>query len=114
MSKKRKIRNLRSSAMKNDDGSVSSHKMQWTGDPNKKRGDFAVFPSITPKKGKETSTNKKDWTTQTPKQAAAKGELIKVSTKRRAEKLAAGAWKKGADRKEAMKTYRAKKNKLLT
>jgi hypothetical protein len=102
---------MRTSARQNPDGTTSSHKMAWVGDPSKRRGDFAVFPTITPKSGKEKSSDPKDWTTQTPKEAAAKGELIKVNSKRKAEKLAAGSWKKGQDKKDAMKDYRANKKK---
>jgi hypothetical protein len=107
--KRKAIREMRTVAKKNPDGTTESHKMSWTGDPNKKRGNYAVFPTITPLKGKEKSSDPKDWTTQTAKEAEAKGELIKVNSKRRAEKLAAGAWKKGEDRKEAMREYRANK-----
>ena len=102
---------MRPVAKKNPDGSTASHKMGWVGDQTKKRGDFGVFPTITPKKGKENSSDPKDWTTQTPKEAAAKGELIKVDSRRKAEKLAAGSWKKGQDKKDAMKGYRANKKK---
>jgi hypothetical protein len=109
LNKKKSIREMRPVAKKNPDGSTESHKMSWVGDPSKKRGDFAVFPTITPKQGKEKSSDPKDWTTQTPQEAAAKGELIKVNSKRKAEKLAAGSWKKGQDRKDAMKEYLAKK-----
>jgi len=35
--------------------------------------------------------------------------LFKVNSRRKAEKLAAGSWKKGLDKKEAMKDYRANK-----
>jgi hypothetical protein len=111
LNKKKAIRNMRPVAKKNPDGTTESHKMSWVGDPNKRRGNYAVFPTITPKKGKEKSSDPKDWTTQTPREAAAKGELIKVNTKRKAEKLAAGSWKKGQDKKDAMKEYRAQKKK---
>jgi hypothetical protein len=111
LNKKKAIRNMRPVAKKNPDGTTESHKMSWVGDPNKRRGDYAVFPTITPKKGKEKSSDPKDWTTQTPREAAAKGELIKVNTKRKAEKLAAGSWKKGQDKKDAMKEYRTQKKK---
>ena len=111
LNKKKAIREMRPVAKQNPDGSTESHKMSWVGDPSKKRGDFAVFPTITPKSGKEKSSDPKDWTTQTPKEAAAKGELIKVNSKRKAEKLAAGSWKKGQDKKDAMKDYRANKKK---
>ena len=110
--KKKAIRDMRTTARKNPNGKVSSHKMVWYGDPTKKRGNFAVSPSIAPKKGKESSTKFKDWESQTKEQSKAKGELIKVRSRRKAMKLAAGSWKKGADKKEAMKAYRKrKKNK---
>jgi hypothetical protein len=107
--KKRKIRRMRKAAMKNSDGTVSSHRMEWTGDPSKKRGKFGVHPSITPKEGRESSTNPKDWKSQTAKEAKEKGELIEVKSRRRAQRLAAGAWKKGKDRREAMRNYRKNK-----
>jgi hypothetical protein len=109
VNKKKAIRKMRTAARKNSDGTVSSHKMAWVGDPSKKRGDFGVFPTITPKKGKESSTKASDWKKQTPKEAAAKGEMIKVKSRRKAKKLAAGSWKKGVDKKEAMKAYRKRK-----
>jgi hypothetical protein len=112
LNKKKAIRNMRPVAKQNPDGSKESHKMAWVGDPTKKRGDFAVFPTITPKPGKENSSEPKDWTTQTLQEAADKGELIKVKSSRKAEKLAAGSWKKGQDRKDAMKDYRANKKKI--
>lgn len=97
--KKKKIRKMRGkSFMINPDGSRSSHKMAWVGDPSKKRGNFGVFPTIAPKKGKENSTSPKDWLIQTAKQAQAKGEFIKVRSRKRAKKLASGAWKKKKDR----------------
>lgn len=85
--------------------------MAWVGDPSKKRGDFAVFPTIAPKKGKEKSSNPADWKEQSPKEAEERGEMIKVNSRRRAEKLAAGSWKKGQDKRDAMKDYRANKKK---
>lgn len=100
---------MRSAARKNPDGTVSSHKMAWVGDPTKRRGNFGVFPTITPKKGKSTSTNASDWKTQTPKEAENKGEMIHVKSRRKAEKLAAGSWKKGKTKREAMKIYRNNK-----
>ena len=111
LNKKKAIRKMRPVAKKNPDGSTESHKMAWVGDTSKKRGDFSVFPTITPKAGKEKSSNPKDWTTQTPREADKKGELIKVKSRRKAEKLSAGSWKKGEAKKEAMKDYRTNKKK---
>lgn len=107
--KKKAIREMRSVAKQNPDGTRESHKMEWVGDPSKKRGKFGVYPSITPKPGKEKSSDPKDWKTQTAKEAAEKGEFIEVESRRKAERLAAGSWKKGEDRKEAMREYRANK-----
>ena len=111
INKKKQIRSMRTSSRVNNDGSVSSHKMAWVGDQNKKRGNYGVFPTITPKKGKESSTKASDWETQTAREAAKKGEMVNVKSKRKAEKLAAGSWKKGEDRKDALKSYRSDKKK---
>ena len=100
---------MRNVARQNPDGTTSTHKMAWVGDPSKKRGDFGVFPTIAPKEGKEKSSDPKDWKEQSPSEAAARGEMINVKSKRKAKKLAAGSWKKGQDRKDAMKEYKSKK-----
>lgn len=107
--KKQKLRRMRLAARDNEDGTVSTHVLSWTGDPSKKRGNFGVFPTIAPKSGKETSTKKEDWTEQSPSEAESKGEMIHVKTKRRAERLAAGSWKKGEARRESMREYRLSK-----
>lgn len=110
--KKKAIRNMRETSMVDSTtGERASHKMAWVGDPSKKRGDFGVFPTIAPKKGKEKSSNPSDWKEQSPKEAAERGEMIKVNSRRKAEKLAAGSWKKGQDKRDAMKEYRANKKK---
>lgn len=111
--KKKAIRNMRASAMVTSQGDRISHKMAWEGDPSKRRGKFTVFPTVAPKKGKEKSTNPSDWVEQDYDSAMKRGEVIQVRSRRRAEKLAAGSWKKGKEKKEAMKEYRAsKKNKM--
>lgn len=107
--KKKAIRAMRQTSMITPEGERASHKMAWIGDESKKRGKFGVFPTIAPKLGKEKSSNPSDWKTQTPKEAIAKGEMITVNRRRQAEKLAAGSWKKGMDRKVAMKDYRSNK-----
>lgn len=109
INKKKAIRNMRTVGRSNSDGTTSTHLMAWTGESNKKRGNFAVFPTIAPRVGKENSSNPKDWVEQTPKQAKKRGELIEVKSQRKAEKLAAGSWKKGQDKKDAMKDYRQNK-----
>jgi hypothetical protein len=57
--KRKAIREMRPVAKENPDGSTESHKMSWVGDPSKKRGDFAVFPTITPKKAKKNHLTQK-------------------------------------------------------
>ena len=110
VSKKKRIRQMRPVAMKTN-GGRASHKMAWVGDPTKKRGKFGVYPTITPKKGKKTSTKPSDWKKQTAQEAAKKGEMVPVKSRRKAKKLAAGSWKKGKDKREAMKSYRKSKPK---
>jgi hypothetical protein len=113
--KKKAIRKMRTTSsgeqmyMVNPDGGRVSHYMGYDEVPNKKGKKFAVFPTVAPKPGKELSRNPKDWTEQSGSEANKKGEAVFVRTKRRAEKLAAGSWKKGQDRKEAMKYYREDK-----
>ena len=110
--KKKAIRKMRSPSQyrKNKDGkTISSHRMEWTGPEKKRRGDFTVYPSIAPKKGVKPSHSPSAWTKQNSTQAAKRGEAISVKRRKRAEKLAAGSWKQGIDRKEAMSAYREQK-----
>lgn len=109
LNKKKAIRDMRKgvTGRQNPDGSISTHEMAWVGDINEKRGNFGVYPTIAPKKGKEQSTKPEDWVEQSPEEAKSRGEMISVGSRRKAEKLAAGSWKQGQDRKEAMQDYRA-------
>ena len=111
MSKKNKIRNWRQDQyMELPDGEIASHKMSYVGDTSKKRnGNFGVFPTIKPKPGMEKSRNPEDWMLQTPAEAMISGEFIPIKSKRKAEKLSFGSWKRGEDKKEAMKAYREHK-----
>ena len=59
-------------------------------------------PTIT-FKGKEKAK------TQNFKEALAAGEVYEFKSKRKAEKFAAGSWKKGKAKREAMKAYRKNK-----
>jgi len=116
--KKAAIRKMRPKGVKrkNADGTVSTHKTaSASGTVTNKRGKtktvHTVYPTITPKKGKSKSTNPKDWKTQTAREAYKKGETVDFKSKKRADKVAHGAWKKGAAKRSAMKIYRAKKKK---
>jgi len=77
-------------------------KREKGGKVNKKKTRHYAAPAIT-FKGQEEEKK------QTFNQALAAGELYEFKSKRRAEKFAAGSWKKGAERREAMKAYRKKK-----
>ena len=46
---------------------------------------------------------------QTFKQALDAGEVYEFNKQKRAERFAAGSWKKGKDKREAMKAYRLSK-----
>jgi len=91
------------------DGTRESHKMAYAGDVSKRRGKFEVFPTVAPKPGKERSTNPADWKQQGLSEARKKGEVVEVKSRRKAQKLSAGSWKKGKDKREAMRDYRADK-----
>ena len=67
----------------------------------KKKRNYAA-PSIT-FKGKEKAKP------QSFNQALAAGEMYEFKNKRKAERFAAGSWKKGKDKREAMKAYRQKR-----
>ena len=66
-------------------------------------GIYHVWPSIT--------TNKEGYKKQTPEQAYEAGEVYQFKNKKKAEKFAHGSWKKGKNKREAMKKYRKSKNK---
>jgi hypothetical protein len=115
LNKKKAIRNMRTTSsggqmyMVNPDGSRASHLMEYAKVPDKKGKKYAVYPSIAPKPGKENSRKPEDWTNQSGAQAEKRGEAVFVRREKRAQKLSAGSWKKGQDRKDAMKAYREDK-----
>lgn len=115
--KKQKIRSWRKGqSVKNKDGSTSTHRASYaSADVTNKRGKtkrvYTVYPTIAPKKGKENSTKPKDWKKQTAKEAYKRGETVDFKSKKRAARVAAGSWKKGAAKRSAMKSYRASRKK---
>ena len=99
---KKHLRNLE----RNKSGRKATVKMEYSPNEVSRSGSgkivHAAHPSITfTKTGKE-----KD---QSIDEAAAAGELYEFKRKRRAERFAAGSWKKGKEKREAMKAFRAKK-----
>jgi len=96
-------------SVSNTDGSTSSHKMAW-GEEDK---GYSVNPTIFPKKT-NPSKDPKDWKDlsgkgdemEAYKEARKRGEVVKFKSKKRAERVAAGSWKKGKDKRASMKSFR--------
>lgn len=84
-------------------GKIETHRMEWGGAENKKgKKVYHVNPSIAfDKKGKKKS--------QSYRQAIEAGEVYEFKNKKKAERFAAGSWKKGKAKREAMKAYRQSK-----
>jgi len=105
--RKKHARSIRSKYMSNSDGTRSTHRMEsGEGDGKYKH---QVNPTIFPNKDGS-------WTEKTGipgwREAQKRGEVYGFKRKKRAERFAWGSWKKGKDKREAMKAYRKyKKNK---
>ncbi len=86
-------------------GKVETHRMEWGSSQNKKgKKVYHANPSI--------SFNKKgEVKPQTYREAAQKGEVYEFKKRKKAERFAAGSWKKGKAKREAMKAYRQSKKK---
>ncbi len=104
--RKKHLRNLK----RNKSGRNATVKMEFfpnepkvvdNGRDKKKVRHYAA-PSIT-FKGDEKARP------QSFKEALKAGEVYEFKSKKRAERFAAGSWKKGAAKRQAMKAYRAKK-----
>ncbi len=96
--RKKHLRNLE----RNSSGRNATVKMAtYTGGKNNDK--HYAAPTITFKKNKKEKP-------QTFKQALEAGEVYEFRSKRRAERFAAGSWKKGKAKREAMKAYRKRKN----
>ena len=83
-------------------GTISTHLMESDIIDNP-TSTYSVWPSIT--------TNKEGYSKQNQQEAHEAGEVYEFKSKRKAEKFAYGSWKKGKDRREAMKDYREMKRK---
>lgn len=110
--KKKQIRNMRKGIYKDDQGERASHKMSW-GSTDK---GYEVHPTFFPKK-KNPSKKAGDWKdlsgegkgNEAYQEAKKRKEVVEFKSKKRAERVAAGSWKKGKDKKEAMSEYRGRK-----
>ena len=93
--RKKHLRNLK----RNKSGRNATVKMTYgSGDVDGKKV-YRAYPSIT-FKGNEKAK---------PQSYKEAGEVYEFKRKKRAERFAAGSWKKGKAKREAMKAYRAKK-----
>lgn len=117
MTKNRKsvARSMRTTSRQNEGGSKSTHVMEWGEGPGKGRTKYIVNPTIFPEKdGTWKDLGKSEDRSAALKEAQKRGEVIGFRSAKKAEKFSAGSWKKGEDRKDAMKNYRAeKKSKSL-
>ena len=85
-----------------EEGSQSTHLMRSDIVDNP-TGIYKVWPGITNK------TESGKYEDQSPEEASKTGEVYEFKNKRRAERFEAGSWKKGKDRRKAMKAYRQRK-----
>lgn len=96
-------RQMRNTFRTASDGKKETVRMEWGEGPGKYK--YQVNPTIFPEK----DGTWKDLGGQgmaAYNEAKKRGEVIGFKSKKKAEKFAAGSWKKGAARKEAMKNYR--------
>jgi len=98
--KKRRKKHLRN-LERNKSGRNATVKMAtYTGGKNNEKN--YVAPTITFKDDEKARP-------QSFNEALAAGEVYEFKAKKRAERFAAGSWKKGKAKREAMKAYRKKK-----
>ena len=96
-------RNIRTFGRQNEDGSISTHKMESGEGSGKYK--YQVNPTIFPNKD-STWTDLGGKGMEAYNEAKKRKEVFGFKSKRRAEKFAHGSWKKGQDKLEAMKKFR--------
>ena len=101
--RKEVARQIRTFGRKNEDESVSTHKMEYGEGDGKYK--YQVNPTIFPNKD-STWTDLEGKGMAAYNEARKRGEVFGFKSKKRAEKFAYGSWKQGQDRREAMKAYR--------
>ena len=84
---------------------VASHIME-SGDTEDEKGKktYTAYPTIFPKKGGGYIQPDDAF-----EEAFSRGEVFGFKSRKKSEKFASGSWKKGKDKKEAMKGYRERK-----
>lgn len=113
VNRKKTAQSIRSTSRKNSNGTESTHVMEWGAEGGKGRNKYSANPTIFPEKD-GTWKNLEGKGAEAYKEAKSRGEVFGFRSAKKAEKFAAGSWKKGEAKKEAMKNYRtAKKNNEL-
>lgn len=100
--KKRRKKHLRSLERNSSGRNATVRMATYTGGENNDK--HYAAPTITFKNDEEEKP-------QAFRQALEAGEVYEFRSKRRAERFAAGSWKKGKEKREAMKEYRKSKKK---
>lgn len=113
--RKSSARSIRTTSRENKDGGHSTHVMEWGEGNGKGKNKYVANPTIFPNKdGSWTDLGNSSDRMAAYKEAKNRGETFGFRSAKKAEKFAAGSWKKGEDRRQAMSNYRsAKKNKEL-
>ena len=112
--RKKTAQSIRTTSRQNPNGKQSTHVMEWGGGEGKGKNKYTVNPTIFPNKdGSWTDLTKSEDKMAAYKEAKKRGEVFGFRSAKKAEKFAAGSWKKGEDRKEAMKNYRSDKKQGL-
>jgi len=91
--RKKTARSIRQTSKQNQNGTQSTHVMEWGGGEGRGRKSEDRMASY--------------------KEAKKRGEVFGFMSAKKAEKFAAGSWKKGEDKKDAMKNYRSDKKQGL-
>lgn len=101
--RKKTARNLRGGdyMIEKETGKKVTVKMSYVGPEDD--GYYYAYPIINKVDGK--------WKKQSYKEARDIGEVFRFKNKKRAAKFAAGNWKQGKEKREAMRDYRKSKNK---
>lgn len=113
--KKKRKKHLRNLPRNKFDLNATVKMADYSGGKNNKT--YYAAPKITFKTKKEGEEIQKklkaneNYTNQSFDEALAAGEVYEFKNKKRAERFAAGSWKKGKEKREEMKKYRAEKKK---
>lgn len=108
--RKKAAQAIRPTSRQNEGGTVSTHVMEWGSTGGKGKSKYTANPTIFPEKdGTWKDLSQSEDRAAASKEAQKRGEVFGFRSAKKAEKFAAGSWKKGEARKDAMKNYRSAK-----